>query len=432
MEEVISMTQKELDRLSVVAKVGEKRLSQEAAGALLGLSTRQVRRLLKRYKQDGAKGLISKKRGRPGNHAIPHALKEAIIELLKSSYSDFGPLLATEKLEELHQIKVSISSVRNIMVRSGLWSAKAKKKRRLFQLRERRSREGELQQIDGSPHPWFEERGPSCSLIYTLDDATGKIGSASFCGSETTWNYMSLLKNHIEKHGRPLALYSDKHGVFRVNHREALTGSGITQFGRAMKELGIELIFANTPQAKGRIERMNQTLQDRLVKELRLQKISTPEEANAFLPTFIDSFNKRFAVAPKNPDNAHRELLSEHNLEAIFTIKEERRLSKSLEFQYKSIIYQVVTEREGYALSKARIEISEDEKGAIKAYYKGKRLHIRRYGSQEGQREEVNAKELNALLDNLAKQEVKSKYRPSRRHPWKRYPRNTSPVYVAA
>ena len=196
-----------------------------------------------------------------------------------------------------------------------------------------------------------------------------------------------------------------------------------------MDALDIKLIFANSPQAKGRIERMNQTLQDRLVKELRLQKISTPEEANAFLPSFIKSFNSRFGVVPKSPHNAHREVLAEHDLDRIFVIKENRMLTKNLTFQYKNTIYQVQTNREAYILRKANVVIYECKNGKIEAFYKDKKMLLKTYLQQQKQMEEVDSKELNTLLGNLAViSDQKKKHTPSKRHPWKKHVKKTCDV----
>lgn len=424
MEGGITMSVKEISRIEVVSKVLSKHITGLQAAETLGLSVRQVRRLIKKYKKNGPKGLISKKRGSRGNHRLLKATKDLAISLIKQHYSDFGPTLAHEKLTESHGLKISVGSVRSIMIEEELWIPKKTKKKRIFQYRERRSKFGELMQMDGSHHAWFEERGPKCALIFTLDDATGTIPVARFEPSETTWGYFDLLEEHVTNHGRPLALYTDKHGVFRVNHKNALSGNGITQFGRAMKELDIKIIYANTPQAKGRIERMNQTLQDRLVKELRLQQISTLEEANAFLPTFLENFNQRFAIVPKDPANAHRDLLPEHNLENIFTIKEHRTLSKNLTFQHKNVIYQVITEREAYIMRNAKIVIEENQEGEIKAIYKGKRLFIKRFLKQERQMDEIDSKRLNHVVDEIeAKRSFNDSYKPSKRHPWRRYPK---------
>ena len=420
----VSMTINDLSRIEVVKKVLEKSLAQSEAASILTVSERQIRRMVRRYKDDGVKGLISKKRGAPSNHRLPGGLKDLAIGLIEDNYGDFGPTLAQEKLKEVHGLKISVSTIRTLMIENELWSPRRLKKKRIFQYRDRRNRKGELMQMDGSPHDWFEGRAAKCSLIYTQDDATGEIIVARFEPTETMWGYFSLMKDHLKIHGRPIALYTDKHGVFKVNHKDAVSGGGVTQFGRAMKELDIKLIYANTPQAKGRIERMNKTLQDRLVKELRLQKISTLEEANAYLPTFIKKLNSRLAVVPKEPNNAHRELLPEHDLDCIFIIKENRTLTKNLTFQHKNTIYQVQSDREAYVLRKARVVIFEHEDGLISAYYKGKKLLLKTYAQQEKQMGEVDSKQLNALLDELVKiSDGKKKYKPSKKHPWKRHAR---------
>jgi len=417
------MSTKELDRAEVFSQLRQKALTQLQAADYLGISTRQIRRLFKKYSILGPIALISKKRGRPSNRQLPKGTKDLALAIIQESYPDFGPTLAHEKLIELHNIKISIWIVRQLMIANELWVDKKIKKKRIYQLRERRSKEGELIQADGSPHAWFEDRAPKCSLLHCVDDATGKIMVGFFAPSEALWPYFSLMQAYVEKHGRPVALYSDKHVVFKVNKSEALNGEGITQFGRAMRELEIEPIFANSPQAKGRIERSNRTLQDRLVKELRLNKISTIEEANAFLPTFIEDYNRRFAVVPKSPNNAHRPLLQEHNLKQIFSIREFRQLSKNLTFQYNNTIYQIQTEREVYTLRKARVTVCKKEDGSIEVLYKGKPLAFTTYNSQEKQGEVVDSKRLNEVIDNLQKrQESKEerKYKPPYNHPWKR------------
>ena len=246
---------------------------------ILGISVRQVKRIFKKYKKHGIAALISKKRGQKGNRSLAESLKDLALAYIREKYRDFGPLLAHEKLIEVHKLKISLTVVRKLMIQDGLWNPERKQRKRVYQLRERRPREGELVQIDGSPHDWFEGRAPKCTLLKCVDDATGKMLAALFVPSEALWPYYALMKQYIRNQGRPLALYSDKHGVFKVNKSGALTGSGLTQFGRAMKDLNIKVVFANTPQAKGRIERKNRVSQDRLVKEMRLLKISTIEKA---------------------------------------------------------------------------------------------------------------------------------------------------------
>lgn len=419
MERILTMSTKEIERIDILVQLQEKKLTQVKAADILGLSVRQVRRLSKAYKAIGVQGIISKKRGRSSNHQLLKGSKEWISAIIKEKYPDFGPTFACEKLIEVHKVKVSVGTVRSLMIKEQLWIDKKIKKKRIFQLRERREQEGELVQTDGSPHDWFEGRGPKCSLLHCIDDATGKIKAALFAPSETVWSYFELMTTYIQAYGRPIAFYSDKHAVFKVNKSEALSGTGLTQFGRAMKELDIKLIYANSPQAKGRIERSNRTLQDRLVKELRLNKISSIEEANTFLSKFIEDYNRRFAVIPKASTNAHRPLLQEQNLSLIFTMQEFRHLSKNLTFQYKNTVYQIRTERESYALRKAKITLQERKDGTLIVLYKRKPLDFRAYNSQEKQGEVVDSKSLNTVIDNLQKKLQIPKHKPAHNHPWR-------------
>jgi hypothetical protein len=414
MEGRISMNNKELSRLEVITKVHEKRLTISQASEYLGLSERQVKRLSKGVRVEGAKGLVSKRVGKRSNHQLAAGLKDLALGLIKDHYEDFGPTLAHEYLLEKHGLPLSVSSVRNIMIEQGIWTGKERRKKRIFQLRQRRSREGELIQVDGSEHEWFEGRGPYCTLLSYIDDSTSKIMHLKFVKSENVFDYFEATREYIELHGRPQALYPDKHSVFRVNREGVLHGSGTTQFGRAMIELDIQLICANTPQAKGRVERRHRDLQDRLIKAMRLQKISTPEEANAFLPSFIEDFNKRFAKLPQNPTNAHRPLLSEHSLDRIFCHKEPRRLSKNLTLQYKNVIYQIITERESYAMRRAEVTILESKEGAVTIEYRGKVLTAVPYHQMQGRAEEVSSKEIAVAMENK-----KSRYKPNPNHPWK-------------
>ena len=203
MERIITMSTKELDRAEVLCKLRQKALSQTQAADILGISSRQVRRLYKGYKKMGAKALISKKRRGRGNHQLPLGLKEWALALIKEHYQDFGPTFAREKLVEVHKIKISVGLVRMLMISEGIWIGKKIKKKRVFQLRERRAKEGELVQTDGSPHAWFEDRGPKCSLLHCIDDATGKIKAAIFAPSETIWGYFELMQIYLNAHGRP-------------------------------------------------------------------------------------------------------------------------------------------------------------------------------------------------------------------------------------
>ncbi len=300
-ENKLFMSLKEVKRLEIVKKIISKRLKQREGASILNISERQVRRLVKSYKEFGELGLTSKKRGKASNRRISLDMETKITTLILDTYYDFGPTLAAEKLEELDNIKVSKETVRQIMIRAGIWKSKSKKRKKVHQLRERRSKSGELIQADGSPHDWFEGRRGKCTLIVFIDDATSEFMKLKFFESETTEAYATSLKEYIEEFGCFRALYTDKHSIFKINNnKDSLNGVKRTQFSRMLKSLDIELITANTPQAKGRVERANKTLQDRLVKELRLRNISTIEDANKFLDEeFREILNTKFMVEAK-------------------------------------------------------------------------------------------------------------------------------------
>ena len=281
MKERISMNTKDLSRFEVLTKVKNKQLKKGKAARMLGISPRQVRRLLKRLTFEGPKGLISRKLGAPSNNQTPEDQEKLVLSFLgHKDHHDFGPTLTHEYLLEEGALKVSVSSVRNIMVKHRLWHPNEVRELIIHPLRPRRARKGELIQLDGSIHDWFEGRGPKCTLLVFIDDATSETLHLKFVKSENIFDYFKATREYLEKHGIPEAFYPDKHSVFRVNREEALSGDGITQFGRAMEELGIELICANTPQAKGRVERRNRDFQNRLIKTLRIAKICNSEADN--------------------------------------------------------------------------------------------------------------------------------------------------------
>lgn len=341
-KEVLEMSHQELDRLEVLKLIEGKRINQIQGAKQLDLSTRQLRRIQLRYSKDGAKGLISKHRGKASNNKFNDDFKQDIATTIKEKYHDFGPTFAHEKLVENHNKQLSIESTRQIMIEYGIWQAKIKKRQKIFQRRAPRSRFGELIQIDGSPHDWFEGRAANCTLLVFIDDASSTITDIRFFPSENTQGYMELIKSHIKKYGRPLALYSDQHSIFVPNYKIAKINNAQTQFKRAMNTLDIELILAKSPQAKGRVERANKTLQDRLVKEMRLNNINNIGQANKFLEAFMLDYNKRFAKAPINKGNAHRELLhSTRELDLVLSLHKKIKVTKSLEFTYQKRVYQI-------------------------------------------------------------------------------------------
>jgi hypothetical protein len=280
-------------------------------------------------------------------------------------------------------------------------------------MRERRACYGELVQIDGSEHAWFEERGPKCTLLVYMDDATGQLMELWFVPDETFFAYCEASRHYFERHGKPVAFYSDKHGIFRVNQPRPLgLSSGQTQFGRAMQQLDIQIICANTPQAKGRIERANQTLQDRLVKELRLRGISDIAAGNAYLPEFRADFNRRFAVLPRSTHDAHRPLLKTDNLDIILTHQETRTLSKNLTVQANQVIYQIQSDRPDYALRNAQVTVCENAQGEVTILYHNKPLTYSIFHKPTRQAQIVDTKTLD--------RQISPPHPPAPDHPWRR------------
>jgi transposase len=419
MDKLLTMSNREITRLEAMQRIKDKRLTQKEAARMLSLSVRQIKRLYRAYKVQGARGLVSQRRGKPSNHRLNAETQQKAIDLIYEHYRDFGPTLAHEKLTEKHQLRLSRESVRKIMIEEEMWKPKRAKKPETHQMRERRACFGELVQIDGSDHDWFEGRGPKCTLLVYIDDATGQLLELWFVPDETFFAYCAASRHYFERYGKPVAFYSDKHGIFRVNQEQTTgLGSGITQFGRAMQELDIQIICASSPQAKGRIERANQTLQDRLVKELRLLGISDIDSANAYLPEFRQDFNRRFAVVPRSNHDAHRPLLKTENLDLILTRQKTAALSKNLTVQANKVIYQIQSDRPDYALRKVRVTVCENAKGEVTILYKNQPLAYTIYHKPIRQAEVVDTK----TLDH----QIKSPKPPAPDHPWRRYGQHTS------
>ncbi|WP_057460844.1 ISNCY family transposase [Pseudovibrio sp. POLY-S9] len=331
---MVVMSEKELNRIRVLTQLDEGKVSCANAANLLNLSVRQIYRLRNRFRNQGALGLRHKARGKRPNNQIPDGVRDYALALIEEHYADFGPTLATEMLEIHHQFKVSRETVRQWMMEDGIWLSKVQR-RRFHQPRLRREAFGELIQIDGSDHRWFEERGDPCTLLVFVDDATSTLMQLQFVPSESAFSYFSALEHYLGKHGRPVAFYSDKHSVFKVANEQSKGGAGMTQFGRALSELNIEILCANSSQAKGRVERANRTLQDRLVKELRLADISDMEAGNAFLQGFTERFNNRFAKRAYRPDNLHRTLNVEPDrLADILCWRDKRHVTQQLAISY--------------------------------------------------------------------------------------------------
>jgi len=378
---------KETERITIMDNLIAKRIKQKHASKQLGISIRQVQRMVKRYKREGLPGLIHQSRGRVGNRAMPQEKTDKIVALVKQKYPDFGPTLAAEKLTELDGISVSEEKVRLLMIQEGLWKARARKNVKIYTYRERRSCVGELIQLDGSPHPWFEDRAPKCTLIAYIDDATSRIMDGAFMDYEGTFTLFETTEHYLKTYGKPLIFYVDKHSTFNINRQatieeELKDQKPLTQFSRAMDQLRIELILANSPQAKGRVERLFETLQDRLVKNMRLEGISTKEEGTKyFREVYIPKHNARFAVLPKDQTNAHKTLLPDDDLTRIFTVQTKRIISKALVVQYKNTRYQLDTKGAyQYLLQKQNIVVEENKNGALVFRYKGNPIPVTAIG----------------------------------------------------
>lgn len=411
MEMELKMTLKEANRLTIIKLLSDKKINLKQASKELGLSYRQLIRVWQNYQREGPQGLISKKRNRPSNNQLSKILLQRALELIKEKYLDYGPTLVKEKLEEKHNLKLAKETLRQLMIKEGIWIAKRSKDKKVHPRRTRRSHFGELEQIDGSYEYWFEDRADKCCLLVCIDDATSNLMQLRFCKAETTQDYLQLVKDYLKQYGRPLAFYSDKHSIFRVNNKKKYEGLFSTKFQSVLKKLHIELICAHSPQAKGRVERANGILQDRLIKELREQNISSIEEGNKFLEQFRLIYNKKFAVEPAKPENAHRRMLAGLNIEQICMMEEERVLSKDLSFQYKTEIYQLESDYT-HRLYGKRVQIYELDGKLQRIVQNGKELKFHKWKEKICEPTKiVDVKELETLSYGIKRK------RP-RYHPW--------------
>lgn len=372
--EIITMTMREVDRLKTVQAVIDGVLPARTAADRLRLTKRQVNRLVLRYRLEGPVGLVSRQRGQPGHRQLAPGLAIKALAIIRDRYADFGPTLACEKLREVHGIGLAKETVRALMRDAGLWIPRRQRTAKIYQPRNRRNCVGELIQIDGSDHRWFEERAPACTLLVYVDDATSRLMHLHFTYTESTFSYFEATRGYLERHGKPQAFYSDKATVFRSTNARANGGDGHTQFGRAMYQLNIESICANSSQAKGRVERANLSLQDRLVKEMRLQGISNMAQANAYAPAFMADFNQRFAKPPRNDFDANRPLADDEDLDLIFTIRDPRRVTQNLTIQYDKNMYLLTDTPSARAVIGKYVEVYEYPTGKVEVRANGTSL----------------------------------------------------------
>jgi len=356
-------------------KVLEGIVKQVEAAEMLSLSGRQIRRIVERIRREGSRGITHRSRGKPSNRRISDKIKETVIHLYRTQYKDFGPTLASEKLLERNGIRVNEETLRMWLLGTGDWR-KSRRRRRHRQWRERKYHAGEMVQMDGSHHDWFEGRGPWCVLMGYIDDATGRV-FGRFYDYEGTIPAMDSFKRYIQKYGLPLSVYLDRYKTYKSTAKPTLEDElndvePLSDFERALRELGVEVKHANSPQAKGRIERLFRTLQDRLVKEMRLRGIRTLEEANAFLEEYLPIYNRRFSVSPKERDNLHRPLGRGLDLEAILCIKTERTLRNDFTVAHNRKLYQVEDK-----VNTSKVMVQDRMDGSVHITHKNRTLRFR-------------------------------------------------------
>jgi transposase-like protein len=407
-EDMIMMRPGELKRLHVIQKVLERVVKQVEAAEILSLNPRQIRRMVKRIRIEGERGIIHKSRGKPSNRRIPDKMRDRVIRLYQTQYQDFGPTLASEKLLERDGVGISDETLRTWLIETGDWK-KSRKGKKHRQWRERKHHYGEMVQIDGSHHAWFEERGPGCVLMGYIDDATGKV-FARFYDYEGTVSAMDSFKRYLKKSGLPMKVYLDKHTTYKSTAKQTIQDEldqvePLSQFERALKELGVEVLHAHSPQAKGRIERLFRTFQDRVVKEMRLRGIRTLGEANQFIEEYLPLYNRRFSVCPKEKDNFHRPLPKGLSLDTILCVKTERSLRNDLTVAHNKKLYQIED-----SVRATKVMVQERIDGSMIMTYKGRSLRFKEVTERP-----VREKTPVVLM------RTRIPYIPPADHPWRKF-----------
>lgn len=427
METRLNMGMRERDKLHAIRNVLEKKITQSSTAKILRRSERHVRRLCARVRKMGDRGIVHGLRGLPSNHRLDaELLGQALSALHNPKWEDFGPTYAQQKLDDLCGIKLGITTVRMLMLLTNLWEARRRgATHRAW--RERRPCVGMLVQLDGSPHDWLEGRGPWCVLIIYIDDATSRILYGEFVHVEDTLTLMRTTKTYLKRWGRVVAYYVDKDSIYTINRQAAVEEElrdeqPMTQFTRAMSELGIEVILAHSPQAKGRVERGFRTHQNRLVKELRLAEISTMEKANEFLwKTYIPDHNRRYAIDPAEPVDVHKPLLPGHDLAAILSVQIQRQVQNDFTIQHRNRFYQLEKKQPVRLYRKAEITVQERLDGSMQLVFKNRRLNFKAI-EKRSSRPVVPSK---AAKTGSASRRPR---KPASTHPWRRYGAKTSLV----
>ena len=427
-KDIIIMRQKELKRLHVIHRVMEGELTQVEASEILSLSERQIGRIVKRRREEGEEGIQHRSRGRESSRRLPKKMKDRVVALYVQKYQGFGPTLTSEKLHELDAIELSKETVRKWLIEAGHWQ-KARKTRTHRQWRERKSHCGEMLQMDGSHHDWFEGRRAKCVLMGYIDDATGRT-FCRFYEYEGTIPAMDSFKRYMREHGIPLSVYFDKHTTYKSTAEPSIEDEingtePLSEFGRALTELGVKLIHAHSPQAKGRVERLFNTLQDRLVKEMTLRGINTIEEANKLLKSYLSSHNKRFAVKPKEQSDLHRSIPKGLNLDKILCIRTERTLRNDTTIAHNGKLYQIQE-----AVKSKKVLVEERVNGKMLITHNAVHLKYKEISARPEKQQKPSRKHL-----------PRKGHAPSADHPWrktnsqlfeKRKNRQKKPIEVAA
>jgi transposase len=406
--DIIMLKQKELKQLHVINKVIEGVLTQRQAAEIVSLSERQIRRIMKRIEAEGEKGIQHRSRGKESSRRIPEKLVLRVVQLYQEKYQGFGPTLMAEKLLELEGIEVSKETVRKLLIEAGQWE-KGRKVRAHRQWRERKDCLGEMVQLDGSHHDWFEGRRPKCVLMAYIDDATNKV-YGRFYEYEGTIPAMESFKRYIRKHGIPMSVYMDKHTTYKSTAEPSIEDEingtkPLSEFGRALTELAVEIIHAHSPQAKGRIERLFKTLQDRLVKEMTLRGINTIDEANRYLDIYLSGHNKRFAVQAKKQDDLHRDITKGLNLDKILCVRTVRTLRNDFTIAHDGKLYQIQE-----PIKSKKILVEERTDGKMLITYNDMRLKF----------VEITARPEKQQKPKCVTQRRKG-HTPSVDHPWRKY-----------
>lgn len=418
MDKLIIMSQKELTKYDIIKKVINKELKGIEAAQLLKITDRHIRRLKNQVIEYGAKGLIHGNRGQASNRRMPDKERNKIIQLIEKHYSDFGPLLAAEKLEERHKIKRHKGTIRNIMITEGIWKPKRKKKDKHRSWRQRKASYGEMIQYDGSYEYWFEDRAGKYCLLAAIDDATGKVW-AQFDEHEGVFPTFGFWQGYVKRFGKPYSIYVDKFSTYSMNHKLAKeNGDTLTQFQRAMEtDLNTEIIHAHSPEAKGRVEKLFKTLQDRLIKEMRLRNISDIKTANKFLrEEYLPWFNAKFMVEPRTKANLHKQLKKQeiYRLDNIFSRQYERVVRNDFTVHHKKQRFQLLKEQPVTICKKDRVIAEEHQDGSIHFRLRGKYLNYQILSSLP---KKIN-RDKNNRMWVIPKTTA---HIPPANHPWRQY-----------